>query len=108
MAQTKAQGADYHPIPWSQALCDDQVSVIHLFCVHPAVSGQGIGRAMIAHAVNRAKEMGKKAVRLDCLSSNTPANAMYEHLGFAFRGTQVLFADSLGDVLFRYYELNLN
>ena len=45
---------------------------------------------MMAEIISLAMEKGKKAIRLDTLVSNIPAQHMYEELGFAYRGKQNL------------------
>ena len=49
-------------------------------------------------------EKGKKALRLDALKSNLPAQKMYEKAGFTYRGEQRLFTENTGMTDFLYYE----
>ena len=58
-------------------------------------------------AITMYQEKGKKAIRLDALASNIPAQHMYEKLGFAYRGKQNLYAENTGWTDFLYYELPL-
>ena len=51
-----------------------------------------------------AGENGKKALRLDALKSNLPAQRMYGKLGFSYRGEQYLYAENTGWTDFLYYE----
>ena len=53
-------------------------------------------------------EKGKKAIRLDALASNIPAQHMYEKLGFAYRGKRNLYAENTGWTDFLYYELPIS
>ena len=93
MAVTMYQGEDYHAIEWSQPVPDDEVAVIHILAVHPDRQGSGVG-----------SEMVREAVRLDALTSNTPAHSMYKRLGFEYRGKQHLYAENTGWTDFYFFE----
>ena len=106
-ALTPSQGSDYHDTCWGRALADDEVAVVHLLCVNPRFQHQGIGHQAMELAVDLARKMGKKAIRLDALACNTPAQRLYESLGFQRRGTAHWFADNVGWTDFYLYELLL-
>ena len=107
-AITMFQGEDYHEILWSQNLKDDEVASLHIFTVSPEYQGKGISKRMMAETISLAMEKGKKAIRLDTLASNIPAQHMYEKLGFEYRGKQNLYAENTGWTDFLYYELPLS
>lgn len=104
LALPMCQGEDYHAINWKEALPDDQVATVHLLGVKPDRQGTGIASAMIREAIARAQSKGMKAVRLDTLASNLPAQRLYESLGFEFRGKQYLYAENTDWVDFFFYE----
>ena len=104
MALTMYQGEDYHAIQWSRQVADDEVAVIHILAVSPDRQGTGIGSEMIRDAIRLAQSRGMKAIRLDALSSNTPAHRIYERLGFEYRGTQHLYAENTGWMDFLFFE----
>lgn len=104
MALTMYQGEDYHPVEWIKDLADDEAAVIHILAVNPDRQGEGIGAQMVREAVRIAKERGKKSVRLDTLLSNTPAQRLYERLGFVCCGRQHLYAENTGWTDFLFYE----
>ena len=106
-AITMYQGEDYHEVIWSQNLKDDEVASLHIFTVTPEYQGKGVSKRMMAEIISLAMEKGKKAIRLDTLVSNIPAQHMYEELGFAYRGKQSLYAENTGWTDFLYYELPL-
>ena len=106
-AITMYQGEDYHEVIWSQNLKDDEVASLHIFTVTPEYQGKGVSKRMMAEIISLAMEKGKKAIRLDTLVSNIPAQHMYEELGFAYRGKQNLYAENTGWTDFLYYELSL-
>ena len=87
---------DYHEVIWSHNLKDDEVASLHIFTVTPEYQGQGVSKRMMAEIISLAMEKGKKAIRLDTLVSNIPAQHMYEELGFAYRGKQNLYAENTG------------
>ena len=106
-AITMYQGEDYHAVIWSQNLKDDEVASLHIFTVTPEYQGKGVSKRMMAEIISLAMEKGKKAIRLDTLASNIPAQHMYEKLGFKYCGQQTLFAENTGWTDFLYYELEL-
>lgn len=57
--------------------------------------------------ISLARQNVKKAVRLDTLASNIPAQHMYTKLGFLYRGKQTLYAENTGWTDFLYYEFVL-
>ena len=106
-AVTMYQSEDYHEIIWNQNLKDDEVASLHILAVAPEYQGKGVAKQMMAEIISLVKKNEKKAIRLDALASNTPAQRMYEKLGFKYRGKQNLFADNTGWTDFLYYELSL-
>ena len=107
IAVTMYQGEDYHEILWNQNLKDDEVASLHILAVAPEYQGKGISKNMLEEIISLVKEKGKKALRLDVLASNAPAQRMYERLGFCYRGKQNLYAENTGWTDFLYYELSL-
>lgn len=99
------QGEDYHGAAWSCALGDDAVSVVHLLCVAPEYQKQGLARKTMELVTELSREMNKKAVRLDALACNTPAQRLYESLGFQKRDQRRWYADNVGWTDFFLYEL---
>ena len=104
MAVTMYQGGDYHAIEWSCNVADNEVAVIHILAVSPDKQGTGIGSKMIREAIQLAHNKGMKAIRLDVLASNTPAQRLYERLGFAYRGKQHLYAENTEWTDFYFFE----
>ena len=69
-------------IPWGAALADDEVAAIYLLCVNPQVQRQGIASRTMEAAIQLARDMGKKAVRLDAPACNLPVRCLCASLGF--------------------------
>lgn len=108
IAVTMYQGEDYHEIPWSQNLKDDEAASLHILAVVPEYQGKGISKKMMEEIILLVRKNGKKALRLDVLASNVPAQRMYERLGFEYCGKQNLYAENTGWTDFLYYELMLS
>ena len=98
---------DRIPVENIQNLKDDEVASLHIFTVTPEYQGKGVSKRMMAEIISLAMKKGKKAIRLDTLASNIPAQHMYEKLGFAYRGKLNLYAENTGWTDFLYYELPL-
>ena len=107
-AITMYQGEDYHEIPWSQNLKDDEVASLHILTITPEYQGKDMSKRMMAEIISLAMKKGKKAIRLDALASNIPAQNMYEKLGFVYRGKRNLYAENTGWTDFLYYELPIS
>ena len=59
---------------------------------------------MIEGVLELARAQGKKAVRLDALASNIPAQHMYQKSGFMYRGNRNQYAANTGWTDFYFYE----
>ena len=55
---------------------------VHLLAVRRSHAGQGISTALLRWAVDRAKSLGKRYLRLDCDADRTRLRALYERFGF--------------------------
>lgn len=104
LAAVPYQDESYHDTTWGITAVDDEVMTIHILGVHPACQGQGIARRTMAAAEALAGSLGKKAVRLDALKSNTPAQRMYEALGYVRRDEKRWYACNIGWTDFILYE----
>ena len=107
-AITMYQGEDYHEVIWSQNLKDDEVASLHILTITPEYQGKDMSKRMMAEIISLAMKKGKKAIRLDALASNIPAQHMYEKLGFVYRGKRNLYAENTGWTDFLYYELPIS
>ena len=83
VALSKKRAKSYSDIRWAIDALDDETAVIHLFV---------------------AKETNKKAVRLDAIGTNKPAQKLYEKYGFVNCGKAMEYYESTGKTEFIYYE----
>jgi GNAT superfamily N-acetyltransferase len=64
---------------------DERLCMEHMW-VLPELMGQGIGRALFAHAVERAKGLGFRSFEIE---SDPNAEGFYQRMGARRRGTRV-------------------
>ncbi|MRV73111.1 GNAT family N-acetyltransferase [Duganella sp. FT92W] len=58
------------------------------YLVSPAAQSKGVGRALVTHSIEQARSDGFMAMQFNyVVSTNAPAVALYEKLGFAIVGT---------------------
>ncbi len=71
----------FRPALWSTAL---ECYLAELY-VKPARRGQGLGRAMMETAIDRARERGAQSMEIGVDEPDTAARRLYESLGFSNR-----------------------
>jgi ribosomal protein S18 acetylase RimI-like enzyme len=62
------------------------VLMLHGLAVDPAHQGRGVGRALVAAAVEEARRRGARKLRLRVLGHNAAARRAYEACGFVVEG----------------------
>jgi ribosomal protein S18 acetylase RimI-like enzyme len=70
--------------PWAELL-EPGEAAIRMLAVDPAARGRGIGTALAAGCIARAREGGRAAVFLHSLAYMRAAQSIYARLGFARR-----------------------
>ena len=63
-------------------LTDDHSAFVHRLVVRRAFKGQGVSLALLDWAVQHARSLGKRSLRLDCDAQRTKLRELYERFGF--------------------------
>lgn len=95
---------EYDVIPWTIPAERDRVAVIHTLCIHPAASGQGRAKQMVAFCEEESRRQGKTVMRLDTWEGNLPANRMYPALGYRYAGAAEFFFQGFIREILNCYE----
>ena len=104
VAVTDAQSEGYRKIHWTVKAEDQEASVVHLLMILPEYQGHGVATAALDEIIRLAAEKKKKAVRLDAIRTNVPAQKLYEKYGFVNCGTAQEYYESTGKTEFIFYE----
>lgn len=81
-------------------ITDGSTAFVHLLAVRRAFGGQGVGKALITWAREKAIDEGKTFLRLDCVAERQRLCAFYESLGFTKTGVRWIEADGEDAALF--------
>lgn len=93
MILDQLQPAEYGKIIWKYPAGPQEVLIIHTLCVRPSKSGRGIGKQMVRYAIEEARRLGCRGLRLDTGVQNKPAVSLYTGLGFELAGTASILLD---------------
>ena len=104
VAVTNAQSKEYRKIHWKVKVDDQDAAVVHLLMVLPEYQGDGAATAALDEIIKLAVDKKKKAVRLDAIGTNVPAQKLYEKYGFVNCGTAQEYYESTGETEFVFYE----
>ena len=107
MLNTDPLGA-YDKVPFCNKLQQGEYMILHMLSVSHLHTGKGIAKAMTNFAVDYAKELGYKAIRLDVVPTNLPARRLYEGFGFHYVGDYDLEKGVEKIPLFSMYEFNFD
>lgn len=94
----------YSQVPWQINVFEDEVSIIHAFGVTPKMHGTGCAKTMVEKALEIARSKKQKAVRLDALKHNIPAQKFYSKVGFKNVATVNMYYEDTGWKDFLMYE----
>ena len=97
----------YEAARWSVDLARGEYMVIHALAVDPDHMNRGVGGFMVDRCIALARDMGFKAIRLDVVPGNIPAERLYEKKGFSYVGTADLQRNIDCIPVFDLFELNL-
>ena len=97
----------YNGAAWKVDAAPEEILAVHLLGVHRDFTGHGFGKEMVRYAFALARSTGVKAVRLDVLKGNLPAEKLYESLGFEYITTLPMFYEDTGWMEFELYEYRI-
>lgn len=97
----------YRGIAWPSEAPPEESRVVHLFAVHPRFRGMGVADTLLDHLIAEAGASQIRALRLDVLKGNLPAERLYQKHGFRFVRECTVFYEDTGEVSARLYELDL-
>lgn len=80
------------------------MTVIHALGVLTTFQGKGIAGAMVKKAIEIAEETDQKAIKLDVLYGNLPAEKLYIKHGFKYVDTISMFYEDTGWTDFKLFE----
>ena len=84
-----------------------EVMVIHALGVNPHYAGNGYAKELVSFVITYAKEHKQKAIRLDVLKGNVPAEKLYSSMGFKYLCTLPMYYEDTGLTDYELYELSL-
>ena len=94
----------YADAKWPTEAKPEEVAVIHLLALHPEARGRGWSHVFLDALLARAKEEGKRLVRLDVVKGNFIAEALYIRHGFRFAEERTVFYEDTGEIAVRLLE----
>ncbi len=97
----------YRKFQWPTEAEDNEVTVIHGLGVHPSHGRKGYARQMVKFAIEHARKNRQKAIRLDVLKGNLPAERLYASLGFQYLHTLKMFYEDTGWTDYELYEYRI-
>lgn len=105
MAVNQSFNEEYKKVKWSVDAKVEEINVIHILCVHPKVAHEGLAKEMVGWVIDFTRNNHQKAVRLDVLSGNVPAEKLYPSIGFKYITTERMYyedTDWMDFLLFEY------
>lgn len=97
----------YNNFNWPTNANKDEVMGIHALGVHPEHAGYGYAKELVRYAIAYAKQNHQKAIRLDVLKGNVPAERLYSSMGFKYLHTLPMYYEDTGLTDYELYELPL-
>lgn len=97
----------YKGVAWPSAARDDEAILIHALGVMTECMRQGMGRKMVEKVMVLGRAEGCKALRLDVLAGNRPAERLYAGLGFVYVDSRQMYYADTGWTKYDLYEYAL-
>ena len=97
----------YAQAQWPTQAEPGEVAIIHILGVHPRFARRGLAKELVAWAIDMAKRQGRRAVRLDVLRGNLPADRLYRGMGFVYVDTMRMYYEDTDWTDFDLFEYAL-
>ena len=94
----------YAKAEWKVDATAEEILVIHMLGVGIKHARKGYAKQMVRFVIELAEKTKMKAVRLDVMKGNLPAERLYPAMGFAYRNTVPMFYPDVGWMEFELYE----
>lgn len=94
----------YRGIAWPSGAGEDEAILIHALGVLPGLTRQGLGRQMVETVMALGRARGCRALRLDVLAGNLPAEKLYTGLGFVYVDSREMYYADTGWTKYDLYE----
>lgn len=104
MVLNHACNPGYREFEWKTKAAENEISVIHALGIHPDFAGRGCAKQFVAFALKKAEDHHQKAVRLDVLKGNLPAERLYTGLGFQKVHTLKMYYEDTGWTDYELFE----
>ena len=97
----------YASAVWPTQAMREEITMIHILGVHPRFAGRGLAKELVDWAIAQGGKEGQRAIRLDVLKGNLPAERLYQSKGFRYVDTIQMFYEDTGWMEFKLYEYPL-
>ena len=94
----------YREVPWT--VREEPIAVLHLFAVGEAFRGLGLGKTALRLLIERERGRGSRAIHLDVVKGNLPAERLYERMGFRYLEEREVWYEDTGDLRVALYEFD--
>ncbi len=89
---------------WQIDAKPEEITTIHTLAVSMKHQGKGMAGQLVTFAQEKARSEGQKAIRIDVLKGNVPAERLYPRYGFKHMDTVKIFYEDTGLADFLLYE----
>ena len=95
---------EYVQVPWQVQANEKEALIMHVLGVSPNARGRGVARFMLESMKQLCRERGLRALRLDALTCNAPACALYRRAGLTPVARRMFCIPDVGDEDFEVFE----
>ena len=95
----------YREVAWT--VREEPIAVLHLFAVGGSFRGLGLGKEALRLLLDGERERGTRAVHLDVVRGNLPAEELYRRIGFRHVEDREIWYEDTGDLSVALYEYPL-